>query len=304
MTKKKKSLAVAFFKIKRSRNLFEKLGADRALDRVSECIDVIREAVKKNRGKEIKTITGDSVMCTFPTADCATQAAISVQESIIHTDLGELSDGDAVLPVGIGFAFGDVLVESGDVYGHTVHIAARVAAEAKGGQVLTSRETTALLTSELQAKTRHVDRMPAKGISKPIDVFDVVWESEDVTRVTSRALHITPRADSLLLKYRETELRLDHSSEPIVLGRGDDVDLQVVEEDASRHHLQIEPRRGKFVLMDNSVNGTYVETPRGLVCLRNKETMALNDSGRIALGCDFDSASEIVYFECTLAGES
>ena len=76
MTKKKKSLAVAFFKIKRSRSLFEKLGADRALDRVSECIDVIREAVKKNRGKEIKTITGDSELLSRVVFARLNQAAI------------------------------------------------------------------------------------------------------------------------------------------------------------------------------------------------------------------------------------
>ena len=66
-------------------------------------------------------------------------------------------------------------------------------------------------------------------------------------------------------------------------------DLVVRSDSASRYHARIEYNRGKFMLVDESSNGTYVEVEeargarRNLVYVRN-EMFALVGSGRFSLG--------------------
>lgn len=52
---------------------------------------------------------------------------------------------------------------------------------------------------------------------------------------------------------------------------------------ASREHIRFESRRGKFVLLDTSTNGTYVETAEGDFYLRREE-LVLRGTGKISLG--------------------
>ena len=66
---------------------------------------------------------------------------------------------------------------------------------------------------------------------------------------------------------------------------------------ASREHARIECRRDKFVLTDQSTNGTYVTKADGATYLRREET-TLTGEGKITLGRELDEAEEFVSFAC------
>ena len=66
---------------------------------------------------------------------------------------------------------------------------------------------------------------------------------------------------------------------------------------ASREHARIECRRDKFVLTDQSTNGTYVITSDGPAYLRREET-ALTGEGKISFGREIADADEVVNFTC------
>jgi class 3 adenylate cyclase len=76
----------------------------------------------------VKTI-GDAVMLRFPTPE----AAIVALRELLQR---ELVVGDAVLLPRAGAHHGPAVVVDGDYYGGTVNLAARVAGEASGGQLL------------------------------------------------------------------------------------------------------------------------------------------------------------------------
>jgi pSer/pThr/pTyr-binding forkhead associated (FHA) protein len=71
-----------------------------------------------------------------------------------------------------------------------------------------------------------------------------------------------------------------------VLGRDKDNDLVVSNPLASRQHALIELRNGKFILSDQSTNGTYVFTADGHKNLVHREEFPLSGSGSISLGHD------------------
>ncbi|MCG5512614.1 FHA domain-containing protein [Ectothiorhodospira shaposhnikovii] len=70
-----------------------------------------------------------------------------------------------------------------------------------------------------------------------------------------------------------------------VVGRSADCDLVVNVPVASRHHARVIYRKGKFVLVDQSTNGTYVRI-HGMdeICLLNGEELPLVGEGVVSLG--------------------
>jgi predicted component of type VI protein secretion system len=65
----------------------------------------------------------------------------------------------------------------------------------------------------------------------------------------------------------------------------------------SRLHAKIEFRNGKFVLIDQSTNGTYVRHGTGAEIVLHREENILNGSGTIATGhSSRDKEDDVIRF--------
>ena len=296
MARKAATLAIVFADISGSTRLYESLGDAIARELVSQCLGVMTEYIDKYGGKVIKTI-GDEIMCTFPTADSAVEASMGMQEGVTE-DLPEINPNTpSTLTIRVGLHYGPAILEGGDVFGDAVNVAARMAGLAKGGQIITTQDTAEALNPALRSSTRHLDRIPVKGKSEDIDIFEVIWQAEDVTRMATGLLKSEVKDVNLLLRYNGKEMKLDQNMDPFILGRGKKADMVVNDTMASREHARIECRRGKFILTDMSTNGTYVQTPEGPSYLR-REDIVLTGQGKIALGRELSEATEVVDFSC------
>lgn len=296
MARKAATLAIVFADISGSTRLYESLGDAIARELVSQCLGVMTEYIDKNGGKVIKTI-GDEIMCTFPSAEQAVEASMGMQEGVTE-DLPDLNPNTpSTLTIRVGLHYGPAILEGGDVFGDAVNVAARMAGLAKGGQIITTQDTAEELSPALRSSTRHLDRIPVKGKSEDIDIFEVIWQSEDVTRMATGLLKSEVKESKLLLRYDGNEVKLDQNIDPFILGRGKKADMVVNDTMASREHARIECRRGKFILTDMSTNGTYVQTPDGPSYLR-REDIVLTGEGKIALGRELSEATEVVVFVC------
>ena len=296
MARKAATLAIVFADISGSTRLYESLGDAIARELVAQCLGVMTEYIDKHGGKVIKTI-GDEIMCTFPTADAAVEASMGMQEGVTE-DLPEINPNTpSTLTIRVGLHYGPAILEGGDVFGDAVNVAARMAGLAKGGQIITTQDTAEALNPVLRSSTRHLDRIPVKGKSEDIDIFEVIWQSEDVTRMATGLLKSEVQNVHLVLRYDGNEMKLDNTMDPFILGRGKKADMVVNDTMASREHARIECRRGKFILTDMSTNGTYVQTPEGPSYLR-REDLVLSGTGRIALGRELSEATEVVEFVC------
>ena len=138
-----------------------------------------------------------------------------------------------------------------------------------------------------------------KGKADDVDIFEVIWQTDDVTRMTSGLLkNDVSKTARLSLSYDGRSVDFDAEMPVMILGRGAKADMVINDSMASREHARIECRRGKFILTDMSTNGTYVLTSDGPSYLR-REDMVLIGEGKIALGRDLNEATEVLLFNAT-----
>ena len=278
-------LAILFADVCGSTKLYDTIGDVKARDTIAECISLMTAATERNRGKLIKTI-GDEVMTTFESVDDAAHAASEMQEAITQ-DL--VVDGRNI-EIRTGFHFGPVILEGGDVFGDAVNVAARMAGQAKAGQILTTSSTVSRLSDMFE--TRQIDRAQVKGKKGEIDVCEVIWQREDVTRMAAPTwTNPQEHKARLVLEYRDQKIEMDESRPHVVMGRADQNDLVVKHNLISRMHARIEFRKGNFILTDQSINGTYVTAGDGAETLVRRDNVPIRGKGVIGLGQPLDDGS-------------
>lgn len=298
MAPKTTNLAILFADVSGSTKLFETLGDATARVKVAGCLDTLTTVTKEHNGTVIKTI-GDEIMCTFASADEAAAASCGMHEAL-QEDVteGSLGDGIITLAIRVGFHYGPALLEAGDVFGDAVNVAARMAAQAKAGQIITTQATIDLLSPLMRASSRFVDRAPIKGKKEEIEIYEIIWQEEDITRMATGLLveEKTP-AVKLKISYSNKEMVIDKDRPGLVIGRSQQCDLPINEKLASRQHVRIELRRDKFFIIDQSTNGTHVQIDNDEVAFLRREEMLLAGRGKISLGRGFDeNPSEIITF--------
>ncbi|MBI4742048.1 MAG: adenylate/guanylate cyclase domain-containing protein [Betaproteobacteria bacterium] len=280
-----------------STRIYEKLGDTAALQAVDRCLKRVQRAVEAYRGRVVKTI-GDELMAVFGSVDEAFQAAAEMQQRV--SDLPLVSG--VKLEIRVGFQHGPVIEEAGDVFGDCVNTAARLSGLAKPGQVLIGGQTQRALSVPLQMSTRDMGRMSVKGKADELHVFEAIWQQSDelTMKATRVRLNAGLRDTQLHVRYGERLIVLDDAKPAMDIGRDADCDIPVRDRRASRNHARIERRGGKFVLIDQSTNGTYVTFAGEDELFLRREELVLRGGGRIcfaapAAGADADSAEfEIV----------
>ncbi len=285
--------AIVFADIAGSTKLYESLGDTVAQDLIRTCLDAMHRIVVRQGGRVVKSI-GDELMCELPTADAATQTAVEIQQ---HFQSSPPSAQVRVM-VRIGLHYGPVIHRENDLFGDAVNVAARMASMAKAGQIITSADTVARMCHANRTMTRHFDVTPVKGKSEAMAIHEVLWEADNVTAMVTSlpGLDTAELSAELQLDLGSRQAILGPSSQPFLLGREQDCDLQVLAPTASRHHARIEYRRGKFVLVDQSTNGTFVCVdhnghPGEEIFLRREEYPLIR-SGTLSLGVRREQAGE------------
>jgi adenylate cyclase len=85
--------------------------------------------------------------------------------------------GAGLPPTHIGIHAGPIVSQDGDVFGRTVNIAARIAARAGAGEVLTSTETVELV-EDVRLRFVRVGPVSLKGIARPVTLYRVVGHED------------------------------------------------------------------------------------------------------------------------------
>jgi adenylate cyclase len=292
-------VAIVFADVVGSTKLYELLGDARARDMVGICIDVMRMATDQNHGTVIKTM-GDEVMATFPTADDALNAAAQMQKQIVLHP--QLKVDEQTVAIRIGCNFGPVVLENRDIFGSAVHTANRMTSQAKAGQIITTATMVERLSSDWRASVRQIDIATLKGRSSEVALFEVLWQTEDITSIVpSIAINAREREKTqrLRLRYQGQEVLVDDGRANITMGRAEENDLVVKGNLISRLHARVEVNRNKFMLIDQSTNGTFVVGKDGEEAFVRRDSMQLRGEGLIGLGKAPDSnSSQVIRYAC------
>ena len=289
-----RNLCLVFADVAGSTRLYERIGDAEALRAIERCLQSIARVVTFYKGHVIKTI-GDEVMSAFPKVEDGMQAACEMQMRI-----DELPPVSGIkLAIRIGFHYGPAIEEKNDVFGDTVNLAARMASLAKGGQIMTTGETVDALPPLLRQSTREIDAIAIKGKLEAVRVCEVLWQAGgDLTMMSASIAPVAARPVRLKLRHDDRELILDAAHPAATLGRDLTGDIVIRDPRASRGHARIELRRDKFVLADQSTNGTYVTFQNEAEFVLKREETFLRNRGRVSFGHPWsEDKAEVLEFE-------
>jgi len=273
-------VVILFADIAGSTRLYERLGDARARETVARCVGTMAAITLRHAGRVVKTI-GDEAMCLFDDPDRATAAAIEMQDAITANGIGL----DHAVAIRIGFHLGPVITDAADVFGDTVNVAAHASRQAKPGQIVISDAALAGITPRWRPETRAVGLMNLKGRHDQTELFEVIWRADDMTmlHVMPGAL-AQPRGSRLELRIGTTRIELGPSRPLFTLGRDEHNDAVVAEATVSRHHARVEFQNGRFLLTDQSANGTYVLPDSGERLFLHRDSAVLEGKGILGLG--------------------
>jgi adenylate cyclase len=293
-------VAILFADVVGSTKLYELLGDMRAREMVGICIDVMRAATEQNHGTVIKTM-GDEVMATFPTADDALNAAAQMQKQIVLHP--QLKVDEQTVAIRIGCNFGAVVLENRDIFGSAVHTANRMTSQAKAGQIMTTATMVERLSPDWRTSVRQIDIATLKGRSSEVALFEVLWQTEDVTSmvpaIATREREKANKSQRLRLRYQGQEVLVNEGRANITIGRAEENDLVIKGNLISRLHARVEINRNKFMLVDQSTNGTFVLGKDGEEAFVRRDSMQIRGEGLIGLGKAPDSnSSQVIRYTC------
>ena len=293
MAQRTDNLAILFAHIARTTHIYEDLVDKTAKKLIDASRAVLSETTEKYQGTVIKPI-GDEIMCVFPTADDAVEAAIEMNLSLDDMPFPE-KPGYGTPNLYVGIQFGKVIRDDDDVVGDAVNVASRMVALASQRQIVTTEGTVKLLSQERRSTARFIDNTSVKGKSGGLRVYEVIWEEHDLlaTATVTQIPEIPITNCRLELTYRGRTIALDENRPSATMGRQKSNDVVVVGDRVSRTHARIEYNDGKFTLIDQSSNGTIMEIKGQKSVLLKREGAMLLGSGLIGLGRKVDPESKV-----------
>jgi len=300
VSREKINCVVMFADVAGSTAMYENMGDELARERISKALNTLISITRRHSGKLVKTI-GDEILVYFTDIDMAMFAARAIQETM-EDDRSPETIG---VSIRIGMQYGSAILESDDIFGDTVNVAARIASMAKARQILCTQEIAFMVkNADLSNNMRPYDRLRVKGRNEQLDVYLFTWEQEsDITNMATASSFTNParyeQVKKLTLKYRGKPYSIPTETTNYMLGRGKDCELVVNGDLISRYHSKIEHRRGKFIITDQSTNGTFVRTSEGQDVFLRREEFTLFGSGYISLGKKVDmNDSNVIHFMC------
>jgi class 3 adenylate cyclase/YHS domain-containing protein len=145
--------------------LTEAHGDEQAAALVKSFCGAIGEALPASGGSHVKTI-GDAVMLRIPDPGEAVRLGLRIANDLM------LQHGAPA--VRVGMHHGSAVEQDGDFFGAAVNLAARVAAEATGGEVLLTGTTAALVPNLGGVVYESRGRRRLRHIQEPVELFAAI----------------------------------------------------------------------------------------------------------------------------------
>ena len=123
----------------------------------------LADACARAFGGRVVKLLGDGVLLRFPDPTTAVRAVHDLMREIATAGLP---------PAHAGVAAGRIVTRDGDIFGRTVNLASRIAAQAEAGQLLADEGVVAAVPADVIAR-RSLGRIALHGIADPVEVWVV-----------------------------------------------------------------------------------------------------------------------------------
>ena len=289
------SVAVLFADIAKSTQLYDILGDKRAQSQISSWLKILSDVTSKHGGIVIKKI-GDEVLCTFRDVSSAVAAGKGMHQALDRMPVEDAPEvGSPNIYVGINW--GKIIVDGGDIYGDVVNVASRLVTLAKQRQILLSDDAVSNLSDHEQSHVKFIDTEVVKGKFEEMRYYEYVWEQLDQTMIVDKSMDKKSMMYTLELRSKDHISLVDQTHPVATFGRQGHNDFVLTNKRVSRTHARIEYRWGKFVLIDQSSNGTFIFDSKDKKRFLKREEAVLPVSGYLNFGEDMGKdANEAVKF--------
>src|SRR6266481_2656910 len=131
--------------------------------------EIVDPAIAAHKGRIVKT-TGDGILVEFGSAVDAVTCAMAVQEKMsVRTAEGTGPN----IEFRVGITVGDIIIDSDDIFGDGVNIAARVENECEPGGVYLSGSAFEQLRGKTEFFFEDLGEREIKNIDRPVRLFAV-----------------------------------------------------------------------------------------------------------------------------------
>ena len=175
------TVTILFTDIEDSTTMIEELGDIKAQDVIRAHNEIVRAQVAACGGHEVKS-QGDSFMVSFAGARRGLRCAVGIQRAFEQYCE---KHPEQPVRVRIGLHTGEAIREAHDLFGKSVIMAARIAAQAEGQEILVSSLLKELTDSSGEFVFGKALTIPLKGLSGKHTLYRVEWRENDLPSALS-----------------------------------------------------------------------------------------------------------------------
>src|SRR5215469_12522437 len=132
--------------------------------------ELVNPKINEHRGRIVKN-TGDGFLAEFASVVDAVRCAVEIQRGMAERNAG--TPPEKRIEFRIGINLGDVIVETHDIFGDGVNVAARLERLAEPGGVLISNTVHDQVGDRLPFTFENLGEQQVKNITRPVRVYRV-----------------------------------------------------------------------------------------------------------------------------------
>ena len=132
--------------------------------------ELVDPKIREHHGRIVKT-TGDGMLVEFSSVVDAVRCAVEIQRAMVDRNAGTTEDKRITFRIGVNL--GDVIADSGDIYGDGVNIAARLEALAEPGGLCISRTVRDHIGDRLPYSFDDLGEQNVKNIAQPVHAYEL-----------------------------------------------------------------------------------------------------------------------------------
>jgi adenylate cyclase len=159
--------------------------------------DVFDPKIAAHRGRIVKT-TGDGILIEFSSVVDALRCAVEVQQTMAKRNAG--IPGDVRIEFRVGINLCDVIVDSGDIFGDGVNIAARLEAIAEPEGICISEDAYRQVKGKVDLSFEDIGERQLKNIAGPVRAYRV--RLGDTARATAPTLALPNKPSIAVLPFQ------------------------------------------------------------------------------------------------------
>lgn len=175
--------------------------------------NLIDRKISEHRGRVVKT-TGDGLLLEFPSVVDAVRCAVQVQQGMERRNAEIPAEKQIRFRVGINV--GDIIIDSDDIYGDGVNIAARLEGLAEPGGICISDDAYRQVRDKLDYRFEDLGEQQLKNIVRPMRVYGVSAFKEPEEEKQALALPDKPSIAVLPFQNMSRDAEQDYFADGIV----------------------------------------------------------------------------------------